>query len=539
MVHRLRRRPSWLRLFRHPQKRPRCLPHPRTLFCFAVFSILSCWLILPYDNTIRQATRWTLQNIQSIFLPLRSSEKWVFANPPTYPVSLTTDTLVIVKTGYGTRHRLNPWFEALSIGNNNTAASLHDFLIIADFATNPKTHIQFQNQTLPVYDVVSETIFNREVLLHHESSHPRFKKYRQLQGAISSGDSDLAMKLSKSMGWELDALKFLSGLELAYQKFPSKKWYILADDDTYLVRTSLLPLLSNLDSSEAHYIGNAVGDFKTRFAHGGSSVILSQGAMRKLIVENPRKLALSQVESLDEVWGDRLLARALVRVGVFLEEKYSRLFNGEGPRYSRVKADRLCSPVVAFHGLAKEEDMLQVGRWFGNSTGVVLWGDLWDIVSQEGQDGWEGVEWSWREQAKEEGSAVLTDGAGDGESDFSTSSTSHTEAKEKNLKMEGKNGVHKNWDHVVRFDENVVVVEGVPSPEDCAMKCRGSNSRFMRSKCLAWTWEADKALGGKKKIRAGKCYLAPWMVFGQNSMGRSSGVNQVRLRELEESCLRG
>lgn len=496
-----------------------------------IFTLLSCWLILPYDNTIRLATRWHLQNIQSIFLPLRSSEKWVFAKPPAYPVNVTTETLVVVKTGYGTRHRVSPWFEALTFGNNNTGTSFHNFLIIADFATNPRTHIRFQDQTLPIHDVVSETLSNPNVVLHHPPSHPRIKKYRRLQSAISSGDDALALKLSKSSGWELDALKFLSGLELAYHKFPTKKWYILADDDSYLVRTSLLPLLSHLDSSEAHYLGNAVGDFKTRFAHGGSSVVLSQGAMRKLIVENPRKLALGQVESLDEVWGDRLLARALIRVGVFLEEKYSRLFNGEGPRQSQVRTDRLCSPVVAFHGLAKGEDMLQAGRWFGNSTGVVFWGDLWDVISRGAEDGWEGEKWSWREQTMKEGWAVLNGGTG--------GSSRTTKTREGDLKMVGKNGVHRNWDHIGRLDDGVVLVEGVPSAEKCAIKCRGGNSRFMKSNCLAWTWEADKALGGKRKMRTGKCYLAPWMVFGERSEGRSSGVNQARLRKLERSCLGG
>ncbi|KAK3348435.1 hypothetical protein B0H65DRAFT_175646 [Neurospora tetraspora] len=64
---------------------------------------------------------------------------------------------------------------------------------------------------------------------------------------------------------------------LAYSKFPNKKWYLLVDDDTYLVQPSLKPLLAHL-GSVPYYIGNAVGDFRIRFAHGGSGIILSQGA---------------------------------------------------------------------------------------------------------------------------------------------------------------------------------------------------------------------------------------------------------------------
>lgn len=368
------------------------------------------------------------------------------------------------------------------------------------------------------------------------------QKYREFQEAISSGNDDLAMKLSRSSGWELDALKFLSGLELAYQKFPSKRWYILADDDTYLVRSSLLPLLSHLDSSEPHYLGNAVGDFRARFAHGGSSVVLSQGAMRALLLENPKKLARGQVESLDEIWGDRLLAKALIRVGVFLEEKYSRLFNGEGPKHSRVREDRLCSPVVAFHGLANGEEMLDTGRHFGNVSSPVLWGDLWGFLSRSDENRnanregsvegiSEGARWSWREETNQEGWPVL-------HGDRPSSAMSY-DLKEAINKIGGKNGIRKDWDYIGLHDESIVSVDGVARAEECAAKCLGSHRRFIHTRCLAWTYEAGVASGGSRKMRTGKCYLSPWMVFGQKSEGRSSGVNEEMLMELEKGCFGG
>src|SRR6478609_11513054 len=100
------------------------------------------------------------------------------------------------------------------------------------------------------------------------------------------------------------------GMEMLYQKMPQKKWYIILDDDTFLVKPSLQLFLDRLNSREPHYIGNAVGDYKGRFAHGGSAVIISGEAMRRLF-SRPDIVARSYIASLDETWGDKLVATTL------------------------------------------------------------------------------------------------------------------------------------------------------------------------------------------------------------------------------------
>ncbi|KAM7218907.1 hypothetical protein V8F06_005643 [Rhypophila decipiens] len=487
------RRPSWRRKFlRHQQQ---CgLPQPRTFLYLAILTVISLCLLLPYDNTLRLATRWGIQSLQSVFLPRRPSERWIYDNPPAHPVKFGSETLVIVKTGYGTRHRVDSWFEALSPGGKGTAEPLNTFLLIADFASNDTSHIYYQDQVLPIHDVVQTTVSHHHVVLDHKSSHARVQKYRQLQRAISSGDDELALELARTSGWELDALKFISGLELAYHIYPAKKWYILTDDDTYLVQSSLRPLLSHLDSSKPYYVGNGVGDFRTRFAHGGSSVILSQAAMRKLVVENPQKRTKAYIESLDETWGDRLLARALLRVGVYLDEKYSHFFTGESPRQSRIRAERICSPVVAFHGLATSEKMLDAGRHLGdeNVTGPVLWADLRNLYSQ-------------------------------------SLDLDHTQGRA----ISNGGGIHRDWDHIFHHkDTDVAIIENVAAAEICAGMCVGKTGKFKNS-CLAWTWEP----AGTKGKPTGTCFLSDWMVVGEKSKGRISGVHESRLRELERVCL--
>ena len=413
--------------------------------------------------------RWNVKLLESIFRP-PLCERWVFANP-IYPVNLTEDVLVVIKTGYGTKERAAAWFE--SLGN---ASEFRDFLVIADFASNEGDHLVYRGQELPVYDMVDKTVHHTQGLT--QLSHQRAQKYHQLQRAIAAGDKEIALKLSKASGWELDALKFMSGLEFAYEKFPNKTWYILADDDTYLVQPSLKPLLGHLDPSKPHYLGNVVGDFRVRFAHGGSAIILSQAAIQAMLVENRKTLQKAHAESLSEVWGDRLLARALIRVGIYLNEDYSHLFNGESPRESKIRADRFCSPVVAFHTLATSAKMLDTGEHFGNITQPVLWIDLWDIYKAPAL---------WRE-------------------------------------TEGVVGIHnQNSDHVGAPGQAVRTVEGVASAGECAKKC---NLRYART-CLAWTWEA-----GPKR-----CHMSSWMIVGEKADGKVSGLNSQRVKRLEMSCL--
>ena len=76
--------------------------------------------------------------------------------------------------------------------------------------------------------------------------------------------------------------QFIMGMELLYNQMPNAKWYVLLDDDTFVIKASLLAVLGRLDPSEPHYLGNAVGDFRGRFGHGGSGILISGAAMSQL-----------------------------------------------------------------------------------------------------------------------------------------------------------------------------------------------------------------------------------------------------------------
>ncbi|KAL2017366.1 hypothetical protein VTK56DRAFT_2289 [Thermocarpiscus australiensis] len=452
-------------LGRRPRPRSRSRLRPRSLTCLALAVFLFLWLVLPYDNVARLAFRWNFKALTAAWTP-RPSERWVYAQPE-FPVDLGQDVLVILKTGYGTRERVPAWLDSLSNVN-----AFRDILVIADYASQPGGHFQYRDQELPVHDMVKRSLSHRALSAH--KSHPRVLKYRQLAKAVASGDDALGLQLSREFGWELDALKFISGLEFAYERFPGKQWYLLVDDDTFVVQPSLKPLLEHLDAEEPRYLGNAVGDFRARFAHGGSAVVLSHAAMHSLVVANSRALSSAHLDSLDETWGDRLLAKALLKLGIYLDETYSHLFNGEPPLYSKIRADRVCSPVISFHSLASPSNMRQVGDSFRNVTRPVLWLDLWDIYGST-------PPWRQRDAAP-----------------------------------------HENWDHVGEPDEATLTIRNVATANDCKHNC----DRRARA-CLAWTWETETQ----------NCHISPWMIVGEKTSGKISGINLPRARRLETNCI--
>ena len=271
-------------------------------------------------------------------------------------------------------------------------------------------------------------------------------------------------------------------MELLYDKLPPKKWYIVLDDDTYLVKESLEALLSRLDPYKPQYLGNAVGDFKARFAHGGSGVIVSRGAMDRLFRSERRDvIAGAYAASLDETWGDRLVATTLLKVGVYLDEKRSHHFNGERPRETRIRADRTCSPVVSFHGLRTKGDMTRAAEVLASrkpAASPLLWSQLWSLLAQHPMQAY----------GREKAAAGLP------------------------------------GDHVGRPDESTVVWVDIKDAAECRARCEGGKATRW---CVAWTYDPAKS----------QCRASPWAVVGsEDAGGKVSGLNWDRLAPVMANC---
>ena len=266
-------------------------------------------------------------------------------------------------------------------------------------------------------------------------------------------------------------------MELAYTAYPDKRWYILADDDTYLVRPSLRRFLGQFCSDDAHYLGNAVGGWEARFAHGGSGVLLSQGAMRRLFRDRPTVVTQMHYEALTTGLGDSLLSYAMMLVGVYVAEQHSVFFSGETPATTKIRPDRFCLPILSFHGLRAVNATLDVDRVLGGDTmdRPTLWQDVWRLYG--------GPE----------------------------------------LGPPGFPLLRKDWDYVGRLDERTTTIDKVDDAQACLIHCVDGKHQ---AACLAWTWDASRRV----------CYLSPWMIVGQDAAGRTTGLNLRRVQQMVRDC---
>ncbi|KAL6868604.1 glycosyltransferase family 31 protein [Trichoderma novae-zelandiae] len=446
------------------------LSRRRLIFLFASFflTLSTTYLLLPHDSHIRLSISFNASRLWNAFRASATDrDAWLRQRPAPYPLSLRDDVGYLIKTGYGTRHRLPALIEAFSRTGDILGEGNQSFIVVGDWTPTNQT----ADGVPGVYDVVNmlmETKLDASL-----QSHPRLSKYRSLQEAIDSADEDRANELGQEFGWELDALKFIMGMELAYRLMPQKKWYIILDDDTFLIGPSLHLLLSHLDPARAQYIGNAVGDYKSRFAHGGSGIVLSHEAMRRLF-NSPGIVAQSYVDSLDETWGDRLVGVTLIKLGIYLDERYGHYFNGEPPAMARIRGDRFCSPIVSLHGLRRPGAMEAVSQALSDRQQPVLWADLWQLFAAHSLD------------------------------------------------SAGREPVRQMRDYVGPAGDDTTTWESIASAEACSSKCWDSKG------CLAWTFGTE--------TRA--CRTSPWMVIGDSGgvETEQSGLNWQAVESLVQHC---
>lgn len=215
-----------------------------------------------------------------------------------------------------------------------------------------------------------------------------------------------------------------------------------------------------------------MGDWKGRFAHGGSGIVVSGTALRKLlqrgdIVSEAHRKALA-----GEVWGDRLVATTFHKVGVYLDERFAHLFNGYPPRATRLGQDRFCAPLMSFHGLRSSGEMTEVGSVFRGLAGPVLWGHL------------------WREYEGPELESLMAD------------------------------PVRVGWDHTGRSDEGSKILEGVDEAE-CSRRCLA-----LGDWCLAWTWRDHDR----------RCHLSPWVIAGFPAQDAKTGFRVDLFQRMAGAC---
>lgn len=164
-------------------------------------SFCAIYFTSPYDSSLRAFFRFQSTEIGNFYRGQRPNDGWLFKKPK-YPVDADNEVGIIIKTGYGTKHRLPPALMALS-----NQSFYPDILIVQDFPVLPEQkHYNLTNgKGTSVVDILGWNL-KRGALKGREHLE-RIYKYKNLADAVEAEEWVLSEGLGKTIGWELDAMK--------------------------------------------------------------------------------------------------------------------------------------------------------------------------------------------------------------------------------------------------------------------------------------------------------------------------------------------
>ncbi|EOD46193.1 putative glycosyltransferase family 31 protein [Neofusicoccum parvum UCRNP2] len=117
-------------------------------------------------------------------------------------------------------------------------------------------------------------------------------------------------------GWRIDKYKFLPMVQHAALNYPGKKWYVFLEDDNYFFWESLYAWLATFDADQPVFVGGPAARLGEDFAHGGSGLALSRGAMRKSFAADPKLASNWEHYAAEYGCGDHILSHVLAAKGV-------------------------------------------------------------------------------------------------------------------------------------------------------------------------------------------------------------------------------
>jgi hypothetical protein len=203
----------------------------------------------------------------------------------------------------------------------------------------------------------------------YEKDNVDFQIYVENKKAHEGGETVMEQQRS----FKLDRFKYLPMVDKAYMTNPTAKWFVFIESDVYFFWDTLFRLLSQLDASEPHYMGEPhKGSEGRHFAYGGAGFILSQGLVRQLIpAKSPGSTEIPRENRLGvryEKWvkeeqrGDAVLAYAIQNAtGHKLEAMYPT-FASDKLKDVTTTRDKWCVPMLSLHQL-KPQQMEDLWRW--------------------------------------------------------------------------------------------------------------------------------------------------------------------------------
>jgi hypothetical protein len=203
----------------------------------------------------------------------------------------------------------------------------------------------------------------------YESNNLDFQAYVDQRKAHTEGETVKESQRS----FKLDRFKYLPMVDRAYTATPKAKWFVFLESDVYFFWDTLFRLLSQLDATAPHYLGEPHRGSEGRlFAYGGAGFVLSQGLMKQLMpaktvgaADVPRESRLAhrfEAWVKEEQRGDAVLAYAIQNATGHKLEALHPTFSSEQLRDVETTRDRWCVPLLSLHQL-KPEQMENLWKW--------------------------------------------------------------------------------------------------------------------------------------------------------------------------------
>ncbi|KAL2072690.1 hypothetical protein VTL71DRAFT_12033 [Oculimacula yallundae] len=156
--------------------------------------------------------------------------------------------------------------------------------------------------------------------------------------------------------WTLDKYKNVHILEKTWALMPNYDWYVFIDADTYLLWDNIIAWLSTMDPKKKAYMGSEVVTDGTKFAHGGSGIIVSKATMHRFVVVDAGSAADWDPVIHSKCCGDLVLGMALAESGTLLQDAWPAM-SGEAPWTLPIgpgTPEYWCRPALTLHHLSPE-----------------------------------------------------------------------------------------------------------------------------------------------------------------------------------------
>lgn len=198
-------------------------------------------------------------------------------------------------------------------------------------------------------------------------------RYRAIDEQWGWGASNVVVH-GKNIGWHVDVFKNVPSYALAWLKDPTKDWYVMLDDDTYMLPSTLAKAVEGKNPEEMYYLGRNVGQ-NPFFAYGGSGMVFSRGALKAMFGVTKESTQAAVMNSMELAYGsccgDIVIcylygqqAHDFDHIRDHLEmHDDSGLFQGTNLWEFIAAFRHWCDPVGSFHhGKAGDYDM--ISRWY-------------------------------------------------------------------------------------------------------------------------------------------------------------------------------